>query len=86
MTDGKQYAMKVFEPESSEKDRINQNTQNEFDKVSKLEISCIPRYYEFKTDVAWVRSSGETRQVSYLLMENCQGLELFDFVNEVEGI
>ena len=71
MTDGKQYAMKVFEPESSEKDRINQNTQNEFDKVSKLEISCIPRYYEFKTDVVWVRSSGEKREVSYLLMENC---------------
>ena len=63
--------MKVFEPESSEKDRINQNTQNEFDKVSKLEIGCIPRYYEFKTDVVWVRSSGEKREVSYLLMENC---------------
>ena len=49
-------------------------------------MACIPRYYEFKTEVPWVRSNGETRTVSYLLMENCQGLELFDFVNEVEGI
>ena len=49
-------------------------------------MACIPRYYEFKTDVPWVRSNGETRMVSYLLMENCQGLEIFDFVNEVEGI
>ena len=78
--------MKVFELEASEKDRIHQATQAEFDKIAALSLPSIPKYYEFVKDATWKRSDGNDRTVSYLLMENCQGLELFEFVNEVEGI
>ena len=84
--DNQEYAMKVFELDPAEKDRIHRSTQEEFDKIKQLNIANIPKYYEFVKDAVWTRSSGQERIVSYLLMENCQGLEMFEFVNEIEGI
>ena len=71
MSDGKEYAMKVFELEDSEKERIHETTQVEFDKVAAINLPFIPKYYEFVRDATWSRKSGDDRVVSYLLMENC---------------
>ena len=79
-TDGHQYAMKVFELDESERDRTIRQTQDEYDKVKKLSMGYIPKYYDFKIDEIWTRRSGNQRKVSYLLMENCQGLEVFEFI------
>ena len=79
-TDGQQYAMKVFELDDQERERTLRQTQDEYEKVKDLSMSYIPKYYDFKIDEVWTRRSGNTRQVSYLLMENCQGLEVFEFI------
>ena len=85
-TDGKQYAMKVFELDETERERTLRQTQDEYDKVKDLSMSYIPKYYDFKIDEVWTRRSGNQRIVSYLLMENCQGLEIFEFIQKVNGI
>ena len=71
MTDKTEYAMKVFELEASEKEHIQRNTENEYLKVAALNLKSIPTYYEFAKDVTWTKSNGKTKEVSYLLMENC---------------
>ena len=53
MTTSRKYAMKIYELESHEKDRINKKTLKEFNMVSTLNIRYIPRYYELK-----LRSNG----------------------------
>lgn len=85
-SDGAQYAMKVFEMDESERERTLRQTQDEYDKVKDLSMSYIPKYYDFKVDEIWTRRSGNTRTVSYLLMENCQGLEVFEFIQKINGI
>lgn len=85
-SDGGQYAMKVFEMDDTERERTIRQTQDEYDKVKDLSMSYIPKYYDFKVDEVWTRRSGNKRVVSYLLMENCQGLEIFEFIQKVNGI
>merc|ERR1719326_2714565 len=50
--------------------------------VQNLKIAAIPQYYEFNENAVWKKKSGETKEVSYLVMENCQGVELIEFLNQ----
>ena len=50
--------MKVFELDESERDRTIRQTQDEYDKVKKLSMGYIPKYYDFKVDEVWTRRSG----------------------------
>jgi len=79
---GVEYAMKIFEPHPTERDEIIQKTKAEMDVVQGLKIAAIPTYHEFVEDAVWTKKNGQTKSVSYLLMENCQGVELIEFLNQ----
>jgi len=46
-----------------------------------LQNEAIPKYYEFVESAIWTKKNGQTREVSFMIMENCQGVELIDFLN-----
>jgi len=76
------YAMKIFTPNESDRDRVVNKTKTEFELVKKLTIPQVMKYYEFNEDATWRKKNGDTRQVCYLLMELLNGVELLDFLNE----
>ena len=80
--DGIEYAMKIFEPHPTERDEIIEKTKAEMAVVQGLKIDAIPTYHEFVEDATWTKKNGQSKQVSYLLMENCQGVELIEFLNQ----
>jgi len=79
---GMDYAMKIFEPHPTERDEIIRKTQEEMAVVQNLNIDAIPKYHEFCESAEWIKKDGSSRDVSYLVMENCQGVELIEFLNQ----
>ena len=79
---GVEYAMKIFEPHPSERDEIIQKTRDELQVVQNLKIEAIPEYFEFQEDAIWTKTNGKSKNVSFLVMENCQGVELIEFLNQ----
>ena len=57
--DGKEYAMKIFEPHPTEKDHFCQETQAELDLVQQHMIDDIPAYYEFAENATWQKKDGK---------------------------
>lgn len=78
---GKEFAMKIFEPNAAERDEIIQKTRDEMAVVQNLKIAAIPQYFEFKEDAVWTKKNGQRKNVCFLVMENCQGVELPEFLN-----
>ena len=68
---GTEYAMKIFEPHATEREEIITKTKEEMAVVQNLKIAAIPQYFEFNEDAVWKKKNGETKNVSYLVMENC---------------
>ena len=79
---GVEYAMKIFEPHPTEKEEIIEKTKLEMAVVQNLKIAAIPTYYEFNENAVWTKKDGSTKEVSFLVMENCPGVELIEFLNQ----
>ena len=79
---GQEYAMKIFEPHPTERDELIKKTQEEMAVVQNLNIDAIPKYHEFVESATWTKKNGQTREASYLVMDNCQGVELIEFLNQ----
>ena len=82
--DGNRYAMKIFEPSPAEKQKLLKSIRDETNLVRDLSIPGIPKTYELQEDAVWVKSNGSQRNVSFLIMELVQGVELIDFLNQAK--
>lgn len=51
-----------------------------------MNIDGIMKYYEFEEDAIWTTSKGKQKNVSYLVMELLEGVELLDFLNESQEL
>ena len=57
--EGKQFAMKVFEPKGKEmQEKVLKDTRTEFQIVKSLNLTSIPKYYEFQEEATWTKSDG----------------------------
>ena len=82
--DGNRYAMKIFEPSPAEKQKLLKSIRDETSLVRDLSINGIPKTYELQEDAVWTKSNGQQRNVSFLVMELVQGVELIDFLNQAK--
>ena len=82
--DGNHYAMKIFEPSPAEKQKLLKSIRDETGLVRDLSINGIPKTYELQEDAVWTKSNGQQRNVSFLVMELVQGVELIDFLNQAK--
>ena len=76
--------MKIFEPSPAEKQKLLKSIRDETNLVRDLSIPGIPKTYELQEDAVWVKSNGSQRNVSFLIMELVQGVELIDFLNQAK--
>ena len=61
-------------------------TKEEFDVVKGLNLKNVMKYYDFAEKETWTNRKGESKQVSYLVMELLDGVELLEFLNETDGL
>ena len=83
-TDGKQYAMKIFDLQKTENalDLMRQ----EVAVLESLSNRHIVNYVSHSESAFWIKKGGERVEVAYILEEALLGGELFDYIYEQEAM
>merc|ERR1712193_427951 len=63
-----------------------EKTKAEYEVVKGLDCSLIMKYFEFQENATWTKSSGNQKQVCYLVMELLDGVELLELLNECDEL
>ena len=77
--------MKIFKPEDyitkCRQIQFLKQTEKEHDLVKSLNFDDVIKYKGFEKKATWYKSDMNDYDVSYLLMENVEGIMLIDFFN-----
>jgi len=82
--DGQKCAMKMFILDGISDARMIEKTKAEYEVVKGLDCNLIMKYFEFQENATWTKSSGNQKQVCYLVMELLDGVELLELLNECQ--
>ena len=74
--------MKIYQFNPSEKAERLKRLQKEIKIVEGLNIEEIPKTYGLVPEATWIKSDGKTCQVSYIIMDFVDGVDLLDFLNQ----
>ena len=80
-TDGKQYALKIFDKANPRfNERAFRRLREEVAVTTQLEHENVVRYLEFVEDATLIKPDGRESRVHYIVEEMITGGELFDYI------